>query len=244
VPVAKPDAKARTGSETAAPEILDPLAGPKERGQERARKAAIAFLDASTVEERLTRVRDRQLVEKRMRSYYEREGDRPVVYERVEALEVDPAGPFTYSFNVILQAGARRKIMIGKSQSGEYLADWGSFVVYSEMTWDEFRVKRPQTSTLFRVLADRNELFGREFTDSQTYLCLRLLNPLDPSAPPIHGYASRNSSIGRTLSFVMQKGEQEPFPLMLKLSFPEHSESGHQVWITEFIGEGWIARNW
>jgi len=240
--VANPNAGRR--AQTDAPGNPDPPAGPRERGQRLALKSAMAFLDAATVEERLARVRDRELIEGRMRSYYEREGDRPVVYERVEALEVNPAGPFTYSFNVIFPDGTRRKIMMGRAPTGEYLADWGSFVVYSEMSWEEFRAKRPQTSTLFRVLADRQELFNSEFTDAETYLCLRLLNPLDPGAMPIYGYASRNSSIGRTLKFVMEKGEQEPFPLMLKLCYPEHRETGRQVWITEFIGEGWIARNW
>ena len=207
-------------------------------------KAAIAFMNAATVEERLDRVRDRRMNEERIRSYYARQGDRPLAFERVEPLEVNAMGPFTYSFNVVLPDGARRKIMMGKAQSGDYMADWASFVIYSEMSWDEFRAKRPETPVMFRVLADREEMFGRQFNDPQGLLCIRMLNPLDPGAPPIYGYAAKSSPTARALAFVMDKNPGQPVPLMLKLSFPKDSATDYQVWITEFIGEGWIARNW
>ncbi len=243
-PAPEPKGNASLKSETVPSPIPESTPGPELTDQQQALKGVFSFLDATTVEERLTRVRDREFNEERIRRYYSRVGDRAIAHERVEALEINPAGPFTYSFNVVLPDGARRAIVMGKSQSDEYLADWASFVVYSEMSRSDFRAQRPRTATMFRVLADREKMFGHEFNDPEAFLCVRLLDPLDSAATPVYGYVTKSSSIGRALSFVMEKSQGQPIPLMMRLSYPENSVTDNQVWVTEFIGEGWIARNW
>jgi len=244
LPAAKSGGKTQAESDPGPPSIPDAPTGPELTDQQQAQRAVIVFLKAATVEERLNRVRDRRLNEERIRNYYTRMGAGPVAYERVEPLEINPAGPLTYSFTVVLPDGARRMIMMGKSQSGEYMADWASFVLYSEMSWKDFRAQRPQKPTMFRVLAEPGALFGHDFNDPEALSCFKLLDPIDSEAKPIYGYATKSSSTGRALKFVMEKSPGQQIPLILKLSYPENSSTEDQVWVTEFIGEGWIARNW
>lgn len=243
-PASSPEMRPPAEPDSAATPQPPPPAGPSLTDQQEALAAAVKFLAAPSVDERLKLVRDRQLNEGRIRAYYARRQDGPIAHARVEPLEVNPAGPFTYSFNVVLPEGTRRKIFMGKSRAGEYLADWASFVLFSEMEWKEFRATRPRLATMFRLLADTEELFGGPFPDARDLVCLKLLDPLDPAAPPLYGYAARNSSLGRTLQFVMEKNTTRPVPLMLKLSFPEGAPNDYQVWISDFIGEGWVGRSW
>lgn len=234
-------AEKKTAPPPAEPPPVTPT-GPQLTDQQSAKKAVAQFLAARDVSERVRFVRDRMLNEHRMRDYYARHGDGPVAFDRIEPVEV--LNPLTYSFNVILADGTRRTILVGKSRSGEYLVDWASFVVYSEMEWNEFRAKRPSAATMFRVFAGPGDFFGNEFTDKDSLVCLKLVNPLDPAAPPLFGYATKDSAVGRVLQQVLAKGGGEPRPVMLKLSYPESRRADNQVWVSEFIGEEWVGKNW
>lgn len=211
---------------------------------ETAKKAAAKFLAAKTVDERVSLVRDRSLNEKRIRAYYALHGDGPVVYERIEARDVNLHGAFFYTFNVVLKNGTRREIMVGKAKSGQYVIDWASFVLYSEMGWSEFRVKHPNKGVMFRLLVSQSDFFSGEFSNSQELLCLKLINPTEPDSPALFGYLQKSESLGRILNGIMEKSHGRAQQLMLKIAYPENGASDNQVLITEFIGEGWIARNW
>ncbi|MCE9518290.1 MAG: hypothetical protein K8R87_01780 [Verrucomicrobia bacterium] len=211
---------------------------------ETAKQAVANFLTAKTVDERLGMIRDRTINEKRMRSYYALHGDGPVAYERIEARDVNLHGAFTYTFNVVLAGGARREALVGKAKSGKYLVDWASFVLYSEMDWAELKAKRPHTGVMFRFLVTPANFYSGEFSDSEGLLCLKLVNPVEPQSPVIYGYLKKSETLGGVLKSIAEKSHGQAQPLMLKIAYPENSKSDNQVWITEFIGEGWIARNW
>ncbi len=209
-----------------------------------AKNAVANFLAAKTIDERLGLVRDRSMNEKRMREYYALHGDGPVAYDRIETRDVNLQGVFTCSFNVVLEDGTRREAMVGKAKSGKYLVDWASFVLYSEMDWSELRAKRPRTGVMFRFLVSSADFFSGEFSDSRGLLCLKLVNPAEPDSPTLYGYLQKSESLGRVLMGIMEKSHGQAQPLMLKIAYPENGAADNQVLITEFIGEGWIARNW
>lgn len=211
---------------------------------ETAKNAAANFLAAKNVDERVGLVRDRALNEKRMRSYYALRGDGPVAYERIEARDVNSQGAFTFSFNVVLKNGTRREIIVGKAKSGKYVVDWASFVLYSEMGPGEFMAKLPRTGVMFRFMVSPADHFSGAFSDSEGLLCFRLVNPAEPDSPALFGYLSKSGQLGRVLKGITEKNRGQAQPLMLKVAYPENAAANNQVMITEFIGEGWIARNW
>lgn len=211
---------------------------------ETAKNAAAYFLAANTIDERVGLVRDRALNEKRMRGYYTLHGDGPVAYDRIESREVNSQGAFTFSFNVVLKNGTRREILVGKAKSGKYVVDWASFVLYSEMDLDEFMAKLPRTGVMFRFLVTPAEHFSGAFSDSQGLHCFKLVNPAEPESPALFGYLGKSEQLGRVLKGITEKNRGQAQPLMLKVAYPENAVANNQVKITEFIGEGWIARNW
>jgi hypothetical protein len=42
----------------------------------------------------------------------------------------------------------------------------------------------------------------------------------------------------------MRKAAGSPVPIMIKIRFPAESTSGDQVWVDEFVGEGWVSQGW
>jgi hypothetical protein len=208
----------------------------------KALRAVASFLSAKTVDERVKFVRDRSVIEPLMRSYYEKKGDGPVVFERVEAAEEHPLGSFTYSFFVVLPSGENRTIMAGKAGTGEYLVDWASFVLYGEMEWKDFMQQKPEKPVLMRVLATVDDYYNHNFIDPQRLGCLKLLDPREANTPPIFCYYVRSSTLGREMEFIMRKSFGEAVPLVLTLKYLPDSDGNNQVMLDERIAEGWIAR--
>lgn len=211
---------------------------------ESAMKTVTSFLRALTIKERIKFVRQQELWGPRMREYYVHNGDGPVMFDRVEALESGANGEANFTFSVVLPDGLRRNIVVAKSDKGDFLVDWASFVLYSEMDWDKFRGKRPTAPVTFRVLAMPSDNFKRAFSDSKNLVCLKLANPLNSAKPALYAYADRNSTVGRSLAFLMQTFSGKAIPLILRLKYPSSADTENQVLICEFVGEGWVASTW
>lgn len=250
LPKAKPVAKTSADSKVASVKInSDGLqfsssdSTPK-TNQEAALKTVELFLKAPSLQERVKYVRQQELWGPRMREYYVRYGDGPVRFDRVEAPDGVAQTETDFTFSVVLQDGQRRSMKVGKSNTGDFLVDWASFVIYSEMDWDKFRGRRPSELVTFRVLAMPSDYFVNGFSDSKKLVCLRLANPLNSAKPPLYAYADRNSAVGRSLAFIMQTYSGKAVPLILRLKYASQSGPENQVLIGEFVGEGWVARSW
>lgn len=212
--------------------------------QEAALKAVGAFLNASSLQERIKFVRQQDIWGPRMREYYARNKDGIILFDRVESTEGGANDEAHFTFSVVLQDGQRRNIVVGKAGNDNYLVDWPSFVLYSEMDWDKFRSLRPTEMVTFRVLAMPGDYFKNAFSDPKNLLCLKLSNPLNSAKPPLYAYADRNSSAGRSMAFLMQTFAGKAIPLILRLKYPSPADTENQVLISEFVGEGWVARIW
>jgi hypothetical protein len=83
-----------------------------------------------------------------------------------------------------------------------------------------------------------------EFPDTN-YLCVKLTNPLNPASPPIYGYAGRDSALERILNLLLRLYTGEPYPVRMTLKHPAQAQStansGDQVLIEQFVGEGWLS---
>ena len=208
----------------------------------RALQAGAAFLGAKNVEERLKLVRDVKLMEPKIRAYYAKHSDGPISFEHIEPQEKNPMGESTFGLSVVMPKGERRRMIVGLAKSGDFVVDWASFVLYAEMDWSEFIAQKPEAPKLFRVLAVQDVRFNDNFSDPKALVCLKLVDPRDPSAKPVWGYASRNTTLGRSLEFLFSGSLGESLPLMVGLKYEPLSASNDQVWISELVAQGWVAR--
>lgn len=210
--------------------------------QQKALKAVTAFLNATTVEERLDLVRDRSRMEDLLRAYYAQKGDKPIPFKSIEPLEPESARATNFEFEVVLKDGSKRIATAGKTVAGTYLVDWGSLVLHSEMEWSEFMQARPTEPVFFRVLASEGDYFENEFDDPHTFGCLKLSDPRLSDSPPIYAYYAKGTTLGREIGFQIRSAFGREIPLILTLRFPQGSKSGNQVWVDERIAEGWVTR--
>ncbi len=207
-----------------------------------ATQRAMKFLEAENVQDRLNVVRDRSLMEEKIKAYYEKHPAGPIAYDAIMPLGDTSQVMGVYVFDVTLADGAKRKMTVGSVPSGEFYVDWASFVIYGEMSWAEFMKEKPSRPVLFRVLAMKDEFFGGAFAADKSLSCLKLADPLLDESPPIFAYYSRATSMGREMEFVMRQSMGQAIPLILTLSFPENPQTDNQVWVVERVAEGWMAR--
>lgn len=219
---------------------ITPAGNVSERDQ--AQAAVAAFLNAKDLSARLELVRDRSRTEKMMRDYYSREKDGPIAFERVEEVEINPEGENTFAYLLTLSTGEKRRMLLGKASNGQYLVDWASFVLYGQMSWEEFMEKKPETPVLMRVLATSDAHYTEEFSDKNRFGCLKLTHPSYDKAPPIYAYFTSSSTLGRSLSFVMRSSFDPAVPITLTLKYPSNSKANNQVWVDEMVTQGWVTR--
>ncbi|MEI6537453.1 MAG: hypothetical protein WCN98_19065, partial [Verrucomicrobiaceae bacterium] len=213
--------------------------------QKAALNVVSGFLRATSIKDRVQYVCQQEVWGPKMREYYALNGgDGPVPFERVELVEGGQKIPDTYTFSVLLLDGQHRNIVAGKSDSGNYLVDWPSFALYSEMQWDQFRSQRPTAPVAFRALATPGNYFKNDFNDAEKLVCLKLTNPLKPAAEPIYAYAERNTTIGKSMELLMKSFNSNAIPLIVRLKYPPTPGADNQVLIGEFVGEGWVASAW
>jgi hypothetical protein len=229
---------------TAAPVVV--TSTPSVIEEERALKAAGAFLNAKNVEERLQHVRDRESIERIVRAYYTTHPDGPIPFKLI-TIEQGSSLKLPYrKFEVQLADGKKRRLLVGRTPRGDYRADWASFVIYSEMEWDAFLSKRPTEPVFMRVYAQTDSRYEGAFADAKRFLCVKLTNPLNAESPPIHAYAARHTGAGQALDLLLRTsgGEREPLMLMLKHPSPVEGAAAatqNQVSIESMIDKGWVT---
>lgn len=212
--------------------------------QAKAGRALEAFLKAKDVDERLALVRDRKLMEVKIRHYYTTHLPGPIPFDKFEKTEAPSGARFLIAFNVSLKGGKSRQALVGKGRDGNYYVDWASFVLYGDMEWPKFVVTRPPIAVTMRVLALPGDRFGGGFADATQFVCVKIINPTDPGGPPLYGYATRNTLVARATEFALRGAGKEPVPLIVRLKYPslEESSSPDQLWIQELVAEGWLSR--
>ena len=211
---------------------------------EKAGQALQAFLKAKDVDERLALVRDRKLMEPKIRHYYTTHLPGPVPFDTIEKVASPSGAKFLIAFNVSLKGGKSRQALVGKGRDGNYYVDWASFVLYGDMDWPKFVITRPPIAVTMRVLALPGDRFAGGFADATQFVCVKIINPNDPGGPPLYGYATRNTLVARATEFALRDAASEPVPLMMRLKYPsmEESNSPDQLWIQELVAEGWLSR--
>lgn len=129
----------------------------------------------------------------------------------------------------------RRSVAVEKTADG-FRVDWESFVGYSEMPWLDLLVSPPSEPVLVRAIAAEDTYYNYGFADEEALACFALLSP-DHNIK-IYGYTPRASADAHKLSSFL--AEASDGLVTLRIRYPENPQTNNQVWIDDFIDEGWV----
>lgn len=224
-------------SNPAVPEESEPIEVDLKMVLEEIEVAVKRFLSAKTVDEVITLVRSGEELEPRIRSFYQEAPLVPFVPRSVAKSGVFMRSGKISAVDVELRDFSIRSLAVEKTEEG-YLADWESWVGYSELSWEEMQEKRPQEPKLFRVLCSSVNYYNFGFSDSE-WRAFRLRSPNGEHV--LYAYAPRYSIQESMMSSVKgARGKGAAF--MLRIHYPENAPNGNQVLISEVVEPGWIAR--
>jgi len=129
-----------------------------------------------------------------------------------------------------------REISLVK-RDGHLKVDWDSWVGWSEMTWEEFRAKKPAKPVLFRVQLSLVDYFNFDFRDDNQWSSYRL-DPQD-GITSLYGYVPRTGDLDKRLR-PADTGVKNRW--VLKLKFPPDATRDNQVLIDSIVAEGWLVK--
>ena len=192
------------------------------------------FLNATTVEEILTTVRNPEVAEARMRKFYPAgKIDAPGLSQFNSGAGLVTRGKL-HSFPIQTRDHEEKSLAFVETPQGLKI-DWESWVGWSDMRWEDFLSTKPVADHIFRVVLTPVDYYNFEFSDDVKWECYRLESPDKEHA--VYGYVDRNSALA--LEIRPNSGELSVL-MMLALKFPPDSKSGNQVEIERLVCEGWV----
>lgn len=132
--------------------------------------------------------------------------------------------------------GSRRTLVLERSARG-YLADWESFVGYSQVPWTELLVRRPRKPVLVRARVSGGDRYEGAFGDASEWACFRLGDP--GGDIEVFAYAKRSSPDAVTLSEKLAGSETRL--ATLRIRYPDTARQSNQVLLYEFVEPGWVV---
>jgi hypothetical protein len=206
------------------------------------------FTAASTVDEFLPLLRDRQRVEPFVRSYYSPQRPWEPFEVRNKFVPSEMAGiDGNFVHLQLIRLNYEATAIVLERHGDSFLIDWESFTGHGELTWEDFVRTRPEKPVLMRVFVEQSRIhdyYNEDFTDKTKWNCM-LLRDLSGSHQ-FSGYTERQSAADTALKQrLYQPGAQDIVrraTAVLKIRFAPGGKSRKQVEITEFVEDGWVFR--
>jgi len=227
-PVAPPNLPA--APETAAPPtrrddaVLVAEAGPLAR----------KFLEATRVDDLLPLVRNREVVESRIRKFHP---DGKISAAGLSQFNTGGSGEvrgLIVSYSLITRDQDERVMAFVDGPQG-LKVDWESWVGWSEISWKEFLASKPTSSRVFRVRLAPVDYYNFDFKDDLKWQSYRLESPDHESS--VYGYVEKGSELDKQIH---PASDVQSVLLMLALKFPEGGLSSNQVLIERLVADGWV----
>lgn len=201
--------------------------------------AVRGFFEAATVHEKLRFVRDPERVGALMADYY---GAHPLERRDWKGLGwvlavKEPGYQLGYA-QANFDDSEPVSLIIEELPNGSIVVDWESSVRYGELDWHEFLRTRPDSPTLFRVIASKPTLSPLGETPPGTEV-LEIKHPDED--PSIFAYFDRQDPKFQSLVEQLQNGHWKDVPLTLRLCYPGPvSGAANGVRIADIEGKGWL----
>jgi hypothetical protein len=201
------------------------------------------FLSATSVDELLPLIENREALEPKIRAFYsdgEGRGQLPLPEFSIAPTDrqvwIDSLKTVVVSYNTPGQVP--RAVALRQANDGRWLVDWPSAAAVGEVPLSRFRADRDPEPRFFRLLATRDDYFNRAFASDRDWVCLRLSDTRHEHR--LYGYARRGTPAAEALLAANLSRKGVSAPIMVRLRFPENAPSDDQAEITEFLGQGWL----
>ncbi len=202
--------------------------------REEAEPLARKFLEASTVEEILPFIHDPASAEPKLREYYpdgKIEAPGLAVFDSGAGLNFRES---IVSVPVLTRDFEQREMIFVDTPEGLKVY-WESWTGWSEMPWEDFMEKRPETSVVFRLILRRVEYYNFDFSDESRWQSYSLASP--DGMHLLYGYVEKGSVLNER---IIPSGSTTGNALMLALKYPEDARSRNQVEIESLVADGWV----
>lgn len=198
-------------------------------------KVVKAFLTAETVEDLESLVRTPEVTVPRMKQWYaSHEWSAPGAKEIGYGGGVTVKGVMA-SMAVRLNDYSVKHIAVERASQG-YLVDWESWVGWGEMGWAELIKERPEELVEVRAICSLDSYYNRTFKDDTKWLAVRMDYP--DADRSIYGYIDRETTTLTSLLGDLKDGRA--IPVTIKIRYPKDSIANNQVYIEEYIQNGWV----
>lgn len=199
-----------------------------------AQPIAVAFLNATSVDQILPLVRDQERVRPHILAHYP-DG----VIPPLGLAKFNPTGRVNYKDTfaaVSIQTSdfSTRQLAFVDGTDGLKI-DWESWVGWSEMPWDKLIESRPAHPVLVRATLKWIEYYNFDFSDESKWRSYRLVSHDGEHA--LYGYAERNSLLDQRLR---PDEKMASVAVTLRIRFPENGEARNQIVIEELVADGWV----
>jgi hypothetical protein len=198
-------------------------------------KVVEAFLTAKTAEDLHALVRTPEVTVPRMQKWYaSHEWVAPGAKEMGSGGGVTVKGVMA-SMAVRLNDYSVKHIAVERTSKG-YLVDWESWVGWGEMDWAELFKQRPTEPVEIRVICSMDSYYNRIFKDDSNWLAVRMEYPNADRS--IYGYIDRKTTT--LTSLLGDLKDDRAIPVTIKIRYPKDSVADNQVYIEEYIQNGWV----
>ena len=204
------------------------------------------YLAADSIETLLPFVRHQDRVKPLMAEYYSQRKLQPVEFlrfNRIRSMGLENL-PFVYG-KVSLTDGGSRNLLIEELEDGAFRVDWESDVCYQPMPWSQYITQRPKNAMNMRVKITPDTFYAYEFKDESRFQCYKITTR--NSDEHLFGYVIKNSQTAREINKLLLKSRQygggKNEPMILRLSFPEKTNTKRAVSIDSLLAPRWTYVN-
>ncbi len=206
---------------------------------------AIELLDqywkTAAWQERVPLVAHSERVAPLMKDYYETQGASDPVPGGLASkarYQIDGTEILYFSYKSSRPTGSLEIAML-RGPQGKFLIDWESLTGYGEMSFQEFRTKRPTKPVLMRAYVRLFEYYNFEFSDAKKHLCVKLMSESGESS--VYAYCERGTKLARWIETDLASTGPSGFKgYTMLLSFPPNAQSNQCVNLDKVVAQRWL----
>jgi len=176
-----------------------------------------------------------------MKDYYVTQGAKdPVPGDLVSKARYDIDGTeiLYFSYRCSRPTGSLEIAML-RGPQGKFVIDWESLTGYGEISFQEFRSKRPAKPVLMRAYVRLFEYYNFEFSDSKKYVCIKLMSENGDNS--VYAYCERGTKLSRWIETDLAgTGPTEFKGYTLLVSFPPNAQSNQCVNLDKVVAQRWL----
>lgn len=206
---------------------------------------ALAMLDqywkTESWQGRLPLVAHSERVAALMKDYYDNQGAKdPVPGDLISKAryEIDGTEILYFSYSCSRPTGSLEIAML-RGPQGKFVVDWESLTGYGEMSFQEFRAKRPSKPVLMRTYVRLFEYYNFEYSDSKKYLCIKLMSENGDNS--VYAYCERGTKLSRWIETDLASTGPTGFKgYTMLISFPPNAQSNQCVNLDKVAAQRWL----